>query len=81
MRTSVFGLGNIGLPIACIFAELGEVIGADINPEVVEKIIAKERPDALLPTLGGQTGLNVAIEVAKRGVLKKYKVQMWEPED
>src|SRR5512141_574435 len=47
-----------------------------ITPEVVEKIIAKERPDALLPTLGGQTGLNVAIEVAKRGVLKKYKVQM-----
>jgi len=47
-----------------------------VTPEVVEKIIAKERPDALLPTLGGQTGLNVAVEVAKRGVLKKYKVQM-----
>ncbi|MFA5187625.1 MAG: carbamoyl-phosphate synthase large subunit, partial [Patescibacteria group bacterium] len=47
-----------------------------VTPEVVEKIIAKERPDALLPTLGGQTGLNVAVEVAKRGILKKYKVQM-----
>ncbi|MDD5574763.1 MAG: carbamoyl-phosphate synthase large subunit [Candidatus Omnitrophica bacterium] len=47
-----------------------------VTPEVVEKIIAKERPDALLPTLGGQTGLNVAVEVAKRGVLKKYKVEM-----
>ncbi len=47
-----------------------------VTPEVVEKIIAKERPDALLPTLGGQTGLNVAIAVAKRGVLKKYNVQM-----
>ncbi len=47
-----------------------------VTPEVVEKIIAKERPDALLPTLGGQTGLNVAIAVAKKGVLKKYKVQM-----
>jgi carbamoyl-phosphate synthase large subunit len=47
-----------------------------VTPEVVEKIIAKERPDALLPTLGGQTGLNVAIAVAKKGVLKKYRVQM-----
>ncbi|HAJ56376.1 MAG TPA: carbamoyl phosphate synthase large subunit [Candidatus Omnitrophica bacterium] len=47
-----------------------------VTPEVVEKIIAKERPDALLPTLGGQTGLNVAIAVAKKGVLKKYGVEM-----
>ncbi|MFH0877087.1 MAG: carbamoyl-phosphate synthase large subunit [Candidatus Omnitrophota bacterium] len=47
-----------------------------VTPEVVEKIIAKERPDALLPTLGGQTALNVAVAVAKKGVLKKYKVQM-----
>jgi carbamoyl-phosphate synthase large subunit len=47
-----------------------------VTPEVVEKIIAKERPDALLPTLGGQTGLNVAVAVAKKGVLKKYHVQM-----
>jgi nucleotide sugar dehydrogenase len=38
MRTAVFGLGKVGIPIACIFAELGEVIGADVNPEVVEKI-------------------------------------------
>jgi carbamoyl-phosphate synthase large subunit len=47
-----------------------------VTPEVVEKIIAKERPDALLPTLGGQTGLNVSIAVAKKGVLKKYGVEM-----
>ncbi len=47
-----------------------------VTPEVVEKIIAKERPDALLPTLGGQTALNVAVAVAKRGALKKYGVQM-----
>jgi carbamoyl-phosphate synthase large subunit len=47
-----------------------------INPEIVEKIIAKERPDALLPTLGGQTGLNVATNLAEKGVLKKYKVEM-----
>ncbi|SHJ52314.1 carbamoyl-phosphate synthase large subunit [Desulfatibacillum alkenivorans DSM 16219] len=47
-----------------------------VTPDAVEKIIAKERPDALLPTLGGQTGLNTAIEVAKRGVLEKYGVEM-----
>lgn len=47
-----------------------------ITPEAVEKIIAKERPDALLPTLGGQTALNTALEVARRGILDKYGVQM-----
>ena len=47
-----------------------------ITPEAVEKIIAKERPQALLPTLGGQTGLNVSLEVAERGVLEKYGVEM-----
>jgi carbamoyl-phosphate synthase large subunit len=47
-----------------------------ITPEAVEKIIAKERPDALLPTLGGQTGLNTAVAVAENGVLKKYNVEM-----
>jgi len=46
-----------------------------VTAEMVEKIIAKERPDALLPTLGGQTALNVTVELAKRGVLKKYKVE------
>ncbi|MBT3312075.1 MAG: carbamoyl-phosphate synthase large subunit [Desulfobacterales bacterium] len=47
-----------------------------VTPEAVEKIIEKERPDAILPTLGGQTGLNTAIEVAKMGVLEKYNVEM-----
>jgi carbamoyl-phosphate synthase large subunit len=47
-----------------------------ITPQIVEKIIQKERPDALLPTLGGQTGLNTAIAVAKMGVLEKYNVEM-----
>ena len=46
-----------------------------ITAEMVEKIIAKERPDALLPTLGGQTALNTAVELARKGVLKKYKVE------
>ena len=47
-----------------------------ITPEAVEKVIAKERPQALLPTLGGQTGLNVSIQVAESGVLEKYGVEM-----
>ncbi len=47
-----------------------------ITPEVVELIIEKERPQALLPTLGGQTGLNVGATLAKRGVLEKYGVEM-----
>jgi carbamoyl-phosphate synthase large subunit len=47
-----------------------------ITPEVVVKIIEKERPDALLPTLGGQTALNTAIRVAQTGVLEKYNVEL-----
>ncbi|MFJ8676204.1 carbamoyl-phosphate synthase large subunit [Streptomyces sp. NPDC093589] len=47
-----------------------------ITPEFVEKIIAKERPDALLPTLGGQTALNTAISMHEQGVLDKYGVEL-----
>jgi carbamoyl-phosphate synthase large subunit len=47
-----------------------------VTPEAVAKIITKERPDALLPTLGGQTGLNTAVEVAEMGVLEKYGVEL-----
>ena len=47
-----------------------------ITPEMVEKIIAKERPDALLPTMGGQTALNTALALDASGVLKKYGVEM-----
>jgi carbamoyl-phosphate synthase large subunit len=47
-----------------------------ITPEFVEKVIAKERPDAILPTLGGQTALNAAIAMHERGVLEKYGVEM-----
>jgi carbamoyl-phosphate synthase large subunit len=47
-----------------------------ITLEAVEKIIFRERPDALLPTLGGQTGLNTAVALADSGVLKKYGVEM-----
>lgn len=47
-----------------------------IDPKIVESIIAKERPDAILPTVGGQTALNCAISLAKNGVLKKYNVEL-----
>ena len=47
-----------------------------ITPECVARVIERERPDALLPTLGGQTGLNTAIKVAEMGVLDKYNVEM-----
>ncbi len=45
-------------------------------PEVIEKIIEIERPDALLPTMGGQTGLNIAMELWKRGILDKYGTEL-----
>ena len=50
-----------------------------ITPEIVEKVIAKERPDALLPTMGGQTALNLAIEAGKQGVWEKYDVKLIGP--
>src|SRR6185295_8164981 len=45
-------------------------------PEVVEKIVEAERPDALLPTVGGQTGINLAIALSERGVLDRYSVEV-----
>lgn len=47
-----------------------------INAEIVEKIIQKEHPDAILPTVGGQTALNCALDLAKKGILEKYKVEL-----
>ena len=47
-----------------------------ITPEIVEKIIAKERPDALLPTMGGQTALNTALKLDAMGVLEKYGCEL-----
>ena len=47
-----------------------------LTPEVLERIIAVERPDALLPTLGGQTGLNLAVALADRGVLERFGVEL-----
>jgi carbamoyl-phosphate synthase large subunit len=47
-----------------------------LTPDLLEKVIAKERPDALLPTMGGQTALNLAVTLAKTGVLDKYKVEL-----
>jgi carbamoyl-phosphate synthase large subunit len=47
-----------------------------ITPEIVEKIIERERPDAILPTMGGQTGLNTAMELSESGVLARYNVKL-----
>ena len=47
-----------------------------VTPDVLTRIIAKERPDAVLPTLGGQTALNTAVSVAESGVLEKYNVEL-----
>ena len=47
-----------------------------ISIEVLEKILKKEKPDAILPTMGGQTALNLAIEAEKKGILKKYKIEL-----
>jgi carbamoyl-phosphate synthase large subunit len=47
-----------------------------VTAEVLEKIIAREKPDACLPTMGGQTGLNVAIETAEKGIFEKYGVEL-----
>ncbi|MFP4320761.1 MAG: carbamoyl-phosphate synthase large subunit [Phormidium sp.] len=47
-----------------------------LSPDIVEQIIAKERPDAILPTMGGQTALNLAVNLAENGVLEKYGVEL-----
>src|SRR6202040_670821 len=47
-----------------------------LTAEVLERIIAREKPDAILPTVGGQTALNLAVELDERGILQKYNVQL-----
>ena len=47
-----------------------------LTMEYVEAIIAKEKPDALLPTVGGQTALNLSVELAEAGILERYGVQL-----
>ncbi|MBU4481558.1 carbamoyl-phosphate synthase large subunit [Patescibacteria group bacterium] len=47
-----------------------------LTPEILAKIIKKEKPDALLSTMGGQTALNLAVELTEKGILKKYKVEL-----
>jgi carbamoyl-phosphate synthase large subunit len=64
---------------ATIMTDPGMADATYIEPitwQMVEKIIAKERPDAILPTMGGQTALNCSLDLAKHGVLEKYSVEM-----
>lgn len=50
-----------------------------LNADTLKKIIIKERPDSILPTLGGQTGLNLATELAESGFWNKWASDFWEP--
>jgi len=64
---------------ATIMTDPGMADATYIEPitiEMLERVIAKERPDALLPTMGGQTGLNAGMDLAKHGILEKYGVEM-----
>jgi len=47
-----------------------------LTAEILELIIEKERPDAILPTMGGQTALNLAVELAEKGILEKYQIEL-----
>ena len=47
-----------------------------ITLEILEKILKKEKPEAILPTMGGQTALNLALEAEQKGILKKYKIEL-----
>ncbi len=64
---------------ATIMTDPGMADATYIEPvtlDILERVIARERPDALLPTMGGQTGLNAAMDLAGAGVLKRYGVEM-----
>ena len=63
---------------ATIMTDQGIADAVYIEPltvDVLDRIIAKEQPDGILPTLGGQTGLNLAVDLAKAGILEKYGVR------
>src|SRR5437588_2941111 len=56
--------------------EIADIVYIEpLTVEVIDRIIARERPDGLLPTLGGQTGLNLAVDLANAGVLERYDVR------
>ena len=57
--------------------EIADIVYIEpLTVEVLERIIARERPDGILPTLGGQTGLNLAVQLAEAGILEKYGVRL-----
>src|SRR5262245_63126687 len=79
MREEGYEVVLINSNPATIMTDPGMADRTYIEPltwEVVAKIIEAERPDALLPTLGGQTALNLAMDLAEHGVLEKYGVEM-----
>ena len=79
LKEEGYGVILVNSNPATIMTDPGSADRTYIEPltwDIVEKIIAKERPDALLPTLGGQTALNLAMDLAEQGVLESYGVEM-----
>src|SRR5688500_3816072 len=70
-------LGNCNpAPIMTVPEFADRTYSEPVTPEYVELVIERERPGAVLPTMGGQTALNVAMALAERGVLEKYGVEL-----
>src|SRR4030042_127368 len=70
------GLVNSHPPTIMTDEDIADIVYIEpLTVEVLERIIARERPDGLLPTLGGQTGLKLAVEIAEGGILDKYNVR------
>ncbi|MFO0490879.1 MAG: carbamoyl phosphate synthase large subunit, partial [bacterium] len=79
LREEGYEVGLVNSNPATIMTDPETALRTYIEPitwQCVERIIARERPDAVLPTLGGQTGLNTAMELARRGILEKYGCEL-----
>src|SRR5512143_957644 len=79
LRSAGYEIVLVNSNPATIMTDPGMADATDIEPrtvEALEKIIARERPQGLLPNLGGQTGLNLAAELSKAGILEKYGVRI-----
>src|SRR6266508_1096427 len=76
-RTDIHTIMIIGSGPIMIDPQLADATYIEpLTPEIVERIIEKERPDALLPTVGGQTGLNLAMQLHKSGALDRHGVRL-----
>ena len=69
-------LRSEGLEVVLVNSNPATIMTEPLTPEVLAQIIEKERPDALLPTVGGQTALNLAVALSENGTLEKYGVEL-----